>query len=88
MAETVTVLGRDAVAVIAEFAGEGVNGAYSFRYRLTPCCGADATGVSWGTGIACRACYAELPAAYGLLPGSLVEVFGDGLPVETWRAAR
>jgi hypothetical protein len=42
-----TILGRDAVSVIAENDG--------MIYRLTNCCQASAKGV--GAGVACRACY-------------------------------
>lgn len=80
------VLGKNADGLtVAEHTGTGVNGTYSFRFYLTPCCGADATGVSWGSGIACRACYAELPLEYGLLPGELAQVYGDGVPINQWR---
>jgi hypothetical protein len=86
--DKVVVLGRDASGrAVAEFSGLGVNGPYSFRYYLTPCCGADATGVSYGTGVACRACYASLPEDFGGEPvGELVTVFGDGISLDAFRA--
>jgi hypothetical protein len=86
--DTVTVLGRNATGIaVAELRGQGVNGAYSFRYALSPCCAADATGVSYGTGIACRACYATLPAEFGTqVDGPLAVVFGDGVDLPTFRA--
>lgn len=76
--ETTKVLGKDAAGrTIAEYTGIGVNGTYSFRYYQTPCCGADATGVSITAfnpaGVACRACYAPLPEVYGGLPAELAE---------------
>lgn len=78
----VTVLGRtDQGLAVAEVVDVGQFGPYSIRFYLTPCCAADATGVSWGTGIACRACYAELDPTFGLMPSSLSTVFGDGISV-------
>lgn len=80
------VLGRDAAGrAVAEHSDTGVNGPYSFRYYLTPCCAADATGVSYGTGVACRACYKTLPEDFGGQPGDPVTVFGDGLSLPQYR---
>lgn len=86
--DSVTVLGREASGrVVAEIRGVGQKGPYSFQYYLTPCCAADATGVSYGTGVACRACYRELPEVFGGRPdGELVTVFGDGIGLEQFRA--
>lgn len=91
--ETVTVLGRDDVGVIAE--------GYGMRYYLTPCCGASAKGCDGYIG--CRACYAEIDPSLGGVPDStvrfadgkitteprtirFVEVYGDGIPYEKWAA--
>ena len=86
---TVLVLGSTAAPdakLVGEITDVGVNGPYSIRYFLTPCCLTDATGVSWGTGIACRGCYAELDESYGRMPpAQLAETFGDGLPLEQYR---
>lgn len=58
---------RDAVGAIGRYSGVGVNGPYEFEFYLTPCCGADATGVSITAsnpaGVACRACYQPIDPA-------------------------
>lgn len=85
--DKVTVVGRDASGrAVAEFSGEGMNGPYTLQYYLTACCGADATGVSYGSHVACRACYRELPPDFGGQPGPLAVVFGDGLTLAQYRA--
>jgi hypothetical protein len=85
---TVVVLGREASGrVVAEQRDVGPKGPYAIRYYLTPCCAADATGVSYGTGVACRACYQTLPEDFGGNPqGELVTVFGDGVSLDEFRA--
>lgn len=86
--QTTSVLGCTADnKIVAECSDVGQFGPYSFRFFLTPCCLADATGVSWGTGVACRACYAELPEVYGGLVDNfpLDTVFGDGIPLDAYR---
>jgi len=58
---------RDEVGAIGRYSGVGVNGPYEFEFYLTPCCGADATGVcitaSNPAGVACRACYQPIDPA-------------------------
>lgn len=85
---TTVVLGREASGrVVAEYRDVGQYGPYAIRYYLTPCCAADATGVSYGTGVACRACYQPLPEDFGAQPrGELVTVFGDGIDLAQYRA--
>lgn len=85
---TTVVLGREASGrVVAEHRDVGRNGPYAIRYYLTPCCSADATGVSYGTGVACRACYGPLPEDFGGNPrGELVTVFGDGIGLDEYRS--
>lgn len=81
------MVGRDASGrAVGEYASdEGVNGPWSMRYYVTECCGCDGTGVTWGTGVACRGCYAELPVEFGGEPGPVVTVFGDGISLEQFR---
>lgn len=74
----VLVIGRDAVGVIAECEG--------FRYYVTDCCGASATGTDYG--IACRKCRHVVSEMLGGVPEQLTKVFGDGIPWETWAATR
>ena len=91
----VLVLGRDSVGVIAESEG--------FRYYLTECCGASAKGCDGYIGCrACyrevdpmlgdvpdkamrsvdgRWEFVDRPIAF-------VEVYGDGLPYDQWKASR
>ena len=85
---TVVVLGREASGrTVAEYRDVGQYGPYAIRYYLTPCCAADATGVSYGTGVACRACYQSLPEDFGGTPqGELVSVFGDGIGLAEFRS--
>jgi hypothetical protein len=87
--DKVTVLGRDGSGrAVAELSSVGQYGPFSFRYYLTDCCAADGTGVSYGTGVACRACYSVQPVELGGEPGALVEVFGDGISLAQFRAER
>lgn len=84
--DKVTVLGRDSAGrAIAELSSVGQYGPFSFRYYLTDCCAADATGVSYGTGVACRACYEPLPIDFGGEPEALATVFGDGISLDQYR---
>lgn len=75
---SVAVLGRDDVGLIAESDG--------FRYYLTECCFASAKG-SMG-GIVCRACYYEVDPALGGIPPerAIPEPFGDGVPYDMFVA--
>lgn len=72
----VLVIGRDVVGVIAESEG--------FRYYITECCAASATGTDDGT--ACRNCYSEVSDALGDVPSQPTKVFGDGIRWEVWKA--
>lgn len=61
---TTNIIGADNIGTIARYSDE--NSGFSFLYYLTPCCGADATGVSVTAdnpaGVACRACYRPISA--------------------------
>jgi hypothetical protein len=77
ISDGIVVLGRNRVGIVAEHDG--------FRYYLTECCGASTKGCDGYIG--CRACYGEVDWALGGLPnedGPLLEVFGDGIPYDTW----
>lgn len=66
-----TIIRTDEVGQIARYTSD--DGSFSFDYYLTPCCGADATGVSVTpsnpAGVACRACYQAIDPRLGGLPG-------------------
>lgn len=98
---TVFVLGRDAVGTVAEDRDPGYKDGKPFRYYLTDCCGASAKGCGPYTEddegyVGCRACYTEIDPALGGCPGlgpdwepvplDLLEVYGDGIPYDEWRA--
>lgn len=91
----VTVLGRDAIGVVAESEG--------MRYYLTECCGASAKGMEGYIG--CRSCYAEIDPQLGDVPDQrmvqvdgrwtfvpkpmhLLAVYGDGIPYDEWKKRR
>ena len=89
--EAVTVLGRDSVGTVAE------NG--YMRFYLSGCCGASAKGCGpydeYDEGyVGCRACYADIGFEMGdarspgedLIGGPLIEIYGDGLPYDGWKA--
>jgi len=95
MSDTVIVLGRDKVGVVAE--------SYGMRYYLTDCCGASATGTADYVG--CRACYQPIDDRLGDVPDSdmryvdgewtfvskplaLIDVYGDGITYDAWNATR
>jgi hypothetical protein len=82
--ETVMVLGRDEVGLVAEIAS-------GLRYYLTDCCGASAKGCDGYVG--CRACYRPIDDRLGgaamapaLPSGPLLVVFGDGLTHDQYKA--
>jgi hypothetical protein len=63
--DTVTILGRDDVGIVAEVA----EGTWRMRYYLTDCCQASAKGsANSSTGVCCRGCYREIDPALGGLP--------------------
>ena len=59
------VIGADEIGTISCYEGD----VGSFLYYVTPCCGADATGVSVTDdnpgGVACRACYRPVDPRLG-----------------------
>lgn len=61
----VTIIGRDAVGVIAEQVEADLG--LTFRFYLTPCCAAAVTGVSVTVanprGVACKGCYRPVDPA-------------------------
>lgn len=95
----VYVLGRDDVGVVAEYREPNRK---PFRYYLTECCGASATGIEDGT--ACRNCYNLVDPLLGGCPDQivrwapntgtsftpkpleLIDVYGDGIPYDDWKA--
>jgi hypothetical protein len=94
-AHEVIVLGRDAVGVVAE--------GYGMRYYLTDCCGASAKGLEHYVGCrACyrevdpalggipdgRVTFVDGQVEIERLPFALIEVYGDGLPYDVWKAQR
>lgn len=68
--DTVTIVGRDSLGLIAELGG--------MRYYLTECCRASATGVqvtpSNPAGVACRGCYQAIDPRLGGLPEQTPEM--------------
>lgn len=97
MDSTIFVLGRDSVGTVAEDRSMTP----AFRYYLTECCGASAKGMADYVGCrSCYEpideALGDVPdrdmrlTATGLeiveVPLALVEVFGDGLPYDVWKA--
>lgn len=85
---SVFVIGRTEVGVVAEDRDPRYTSGGVLRYYLTDCCGASAKGCDGYVG--CRSCYAEVDPGLGGLPewDPLVEVYGDGLAYDEWKATR